>query len=92
MLFSFLTEILRDVVWILTLFLLQGLGLTVDANKPIVVCITRLVPQKGVHLIRHSVHVTPREGGQFVLLGTGHADGDFRAMAEGEFNHHPDVK
>ena len=39
----------------------QGLGLTVDAAAPLVVCITRLVPQKGIHLIRHSVYRTDQQ-------------------------------
>jgi glycogen synthase len=33
-------------------------------------CITRLVPQKGVHLIRHSIYRTLERGGQFILLGS----------------------
>ncbi|RRT72364.1 hypothetical protein B296_00031895, partial [Ensete ventricosum] len=33
-------------------------------------CITRLVPQKGVHLIRHAIYRTLELGGQFVLLGS----------------------
>lgn len=33
-------------------------------------CITRLVPQKGVHLIRHAIYRTIELGGQFVLLGS----------------------
>ena len=36
---------------------------------------------QGIHLIRHAVYRTVEQGGQFVLLGSGHADGDFRAMA-----------
>jgi hypothetical protein len=32
--------------------------------------VTRLVPQKGVHLIRHSIYRTLEKGGQFVLLGS----------------------
>ena len=86
-------------------YLQLGLGLEVDARKPIVACVTRLVPQKvtstlppvclsplmkhaldakaplcaqGIHLIRHAVYRTLQLGGQFVLLGSGHADGDFR--------------
>lgn len=35
-----------------------------------VACITRLVPQKGVHLIRHAIYRTLELGGQFVLLGS----------------------
>lgn len=33
---------------------------------------------QGIHLIRHAVYRTEEQGGQFVLLGSGHADGDFR--------------
>lgn len=73
-------------------YLQKGLGLTVDAKKPLAVCVTRLVPQKGVHLIQHAVHRTNELGGQFVLLGTGHADGDFRGMADGQYNNHPDIR
>lgn len=35
-----------------------------------VACITRLVPQKGLHLIRHAIYKTAELGGQFVLLGS----------------------
>lgn len=41
-----------------------------DARRPLVGCITRLVPQKGVHLIRHAIFRTLELGGQFVLLGS----------------------
>ena len=61
-----------------------GLGFEPDPAAPLAVCITRLVPQKGVHLIRHSIHRVLGEGGQYVLLGTGHADADFKALAEGQ--------
>jgi len=94
----------------------MGLGLAVDPDAPLVACIGRLVPQKGVHLIKHSVvrvwwaylarpvacqpilnssrlqHRTAQLGGQFVLLGSGHLEGDFRAMAEGEFRDSDTVK
>ncbi|OAY75564.1 putative starch synthase 4, chloroplastic/amyloplastic [Ananas comosus] len=43
---------------------------TKDASQPLVGCITRLVPQKGVHLIRHAIYKTLELGGQFVLLGS----------------------
>ena len=73
----------------------RGLGLqdpVGEERKPIVVCITRLVPQKGIHLIRHAIFRTLEKGGQFILLGSGHADGDFRQLAEKDFKDHPDVK
>ncbi|KAH6825594.1 starch synthase 4 [Perilla frutescens var. hirtella] len=41
-----------------------------NTRQPLVACITRLVPQKGVHLIRHAIYRTLELGGQFVLLGS----------------------
>lgn len=41
-----------------------------EFRRPLVGCITRLVPQKGVHLIRHAIYRTLELGGQFVLLGS----------------------
>ncbi|KAL8103493.1 hypothetical protein AgCh_027906 [Apium graveolens] len=41
-----------------------------DVCRPLVGCVTRLVPQKGVHLIRHAIYRTLELGGQFVLLGS----------------------
>lgn len=35
---------------------------------------------------------TAELGGQFLLLGSGHADGDFRAMAAQDFKDSPDVR
>ena len=32
----------------------------------------------GIHLIKHAIFRVVELGGQFVLLGSGHADGDFR--------------
>ncbi|CAI9293097.1 unnamed protein product [Lactuca saligna] len=46
-----------------------GLSLS-DSRRPLVGCITRLVPQKGVHLIRHAIYRALELGGQFVLLGS----------------------
>lgn len=110
----------------------QGLGMTVDPDKPLVAVISRLVPQvppppscllpaqggralsaslaavsrrapctstslpcalpallcapqKGIHLIEHAVHRTVEMGGQFVVLGTGHADGGLRGLAGGQY-------
>jgi len=66
-------------------FVQRGLGLDVDPSTPLVICVTRLVPQKGVHLIRRALVHTCRDlGGQFVLLGTGHADGEFKGLLSGE--------
>ncbi|XP_071716403.1 probable starch synthase 4, chloroplastic/amyloplastic isoform X2 [Rutidosis leptorrhynchoides] len=49
----------------------RHLGLSIaDGSRPLVGCITRLVPQKGVHLIRHGIYRALELGGQFVLLGS----------------------
>ncbi|XP_028764808.1 probable starch synthase 4, chloroplastic/amyloplastic [Neltuma alba] len=49
----------------------RKLGLSsVDARMPLVGCVTRLVPHKGVFLIRHAIYRTLEMGGQFVLLGS----------------------
>lgn len=39
-------------------------------DKPLVAAVTRLVPQKGIHLIKHAIFRTLELGGQFVLLGS----------------------
>ncbi|PPD88096.1 hypothetical protein GOBAR_DD14969 [Gossypium barbadense] len=49
----------------------RNLGLSsADDQRPVVGCITRLVPQKGVHLIKHTIYRTLEMGGQFELLGS----------------------
>eukprot|EP00775_Hariotina_reticulata_P004742 gene4742-4992_t len=63
-------------------FLQKGLGLDVNPNKPLVAVVTRLVPQKGIHLIKAGLFRCLDRGAQFVLLGSGHCDGEFKAMAE----------
>jgi glycosyltransferase involved in cell wall biosynthesis len=95
-------------------YLQRAFGMTVDPSTPLVAVISRLVPQKGIHLIEHAAARTlqlgrvmdhcftgwvgvfykfvwifsyvfsipfPCAGGQFVLLGTGHADGGLKRMA-----------
>ncbi|MDF2576690.1 MAG: glgA [Chlamydiales bacterium] len=46
------------------------LGLDLDDSKHLMGCITRLVPQKGIDLIKRAIFRTLEQGGQFVLLGT----------------------
>lgn len=41
-----------------------------EQHRPIVGCIARLVPQKGLELIKHALYRTLEKGGQFVLLGS----------------------
>ncbi|KAH7437269.1 hypothetical protein KP509_05G063100 [Ceratopteris richardii] len=55
-----------------SVLMLSGTGL--DSERPIVGCVTRLVPGKGVHLIRHAIFHTLERGGQFVLLGSSPVD------------------
>lgn len=69
----------------------RRLGLSsTDVRKPLVGCITRLVPQKGVHLIRHAIYRTLELGGQFVLLGSSpviHIQREFEGIANHFRNH-----
>lgn len=61
--------------------------------RPIVGCIARLVPQKGIELIKHTLHYTLQKGGQFVLLGSSpipSISADFHALKH-EFADHPHV-
>ncbi|KAG5254589.1 starch synthase 4/amyloplastic [Salix suchowensis] len=71
------------------------LGLSnADVKQPMVGCITRLVPQKGVHLIRHAIYRTLELGGQFVLLGSSpvaHIQREFEGIAN-HFINHDDIR
>ena len=66
-------------------YLQRGLGLEEAPDKPLVAVISRLVPQKGIHLIEHAAVKTIELGGQFVLLGTGHASGGLQSLAHDRF-------
>ncbi|XP_019055861.1 PREDICTED: uncharacterized protein LOC104612665 isoform X2 [Nelumbo nucifera] len=49
---------------------LVGSCLSNDTNRvPLVICITRLVAQKGLHLISHAIKHIEELGGQMVILG-----------------------
>lgn len=41
-----------------------------EGHKPIIGCVTRLVPQKGIELIKAALEFTLKHNGQFVLLGS----------------------
>ncbi|KAM4112186.1 hypothetical protein ACJW30_05G121800 [Castanea mollissima] len=73
----------------------RHLGLSsADVRKPLLGCITRLVPQKGVHLIRHAIYRTLELGGQFVLLGSSpvpHIQREFEGIAH-QFQNHDDIR
>ncbi|XP_010538526.1 PREDICTED: probable starch synthase 4, chloroplastic/amyloplastic isoform X2 [Tarenaya hassleriana] len=73
----------------------RQLGLSSSTGRrPLVGCITRLVPQKGVHLIRHAIYRTVELGGQFVLLGSSpvpHIQREFEGI-EHQFQNHDHVR
>lgn len=68
-----------------------GLRLT---NRPLIACVTRLVPQKGIDLIKHAIHYTISHGGQFLLLGTTNIPSIFEEFQQlqQELEEHPDAK
>jgi len=64
-----------------------------EDHSPIVGCITRLVPQKGIDLIKHTLKYVVANGGQFVLLGTSpipSIDADFHRLKH-QYADHPQV-
>ncbi|KAM7270137.1 hypothetical protein ACFE04_029351 [Oxalis oulophora] len=73
----------------------KNLGLSsADLKQPLVGCVTRLVPQKGVHLIRHAIFQTLEMGGQFVLLGSSPVHDiqrEFENIAH-QFQSHDDIR
>lgn len=69
----------------------RGLGMEEKPDAPLVAVISRLVPQKGIHLIERAVGRTEEMGGQFVLLGTGHAAGGLQNMAQHVYADNPNV-
>lgn len=53
-------------------YLQKGLGLDINhvsKRVPLFVCISRLVAQKGLHLIRHAINHIEEHGGQMIVLG-----------------------
>ncbi|MGK5595101.1 MAG: glycogen synthase [Parachlamydiaceae bacterium] len=50
--------------------LLRERLLLAEAHRPVVGCITRLVPQKGIEMIKHTLLNIVEKGGQFILLGS----------------------
>lgn len=61
--------------------------------KPIIGCVTRLVPQKGLDMIKHALKFTLDRGGQFVLLGSGPIpaiNNEFHDLKI-EYADHPDI-
>lgn len=64
-----------------------------ESHKPIVGCVTRLVPQKGIELIKFALDFAIANGGQFILLGSSpiHSiNTEFHAI-KNHYADHPDV-
>lgn len=64
-----------------------------EVHRPIVGCIARLVPQKGIEMIKHALTHIVEKGGQFVLLGSSpipSINSEFHALKH-QFSDHPHV-
>ncbi|KAF3362111.1 Glycogen synthase [Chlamydiales bacterium STE3] len=64
-----------------------------EAHRPIVGCITRLVPQKGIEMIKHTLLHIVEKGGQFVLLGSSpiaSISSEFHQLKQ-QFTDHPHI-
>ncbi|BBI16506.1 glycogen synthase GlgA [Neochlamydia sp. S13] len=65
-----------------------------EEHRPIIGCIARLVPQKGIELIKHALHYTLEKKGQFLLLGSSPIEGinaEFQQLNR-HFHEHPHVR
>ena len=68
----------------------MGLG---EGDVPLVGCVTRLTPQKGIHLIKHAAWRAMERGAQFILLGSAPdpaVQADFDALAADLAARYPD--
>lgn len=64
-----------------------------EDHKPIIGCVTRLVPQKGIELIKHTLKYATEHNGQFVLLGSTQMpeiSAEFHDLKH-QYADHPDV-
>merc|ERR1712118_510269 len=48
----------------------ERLGLAQGVDGPLIGIVSRLTPQKGIHLIKHAAYKSLERGCQFVLLGS----------------------
>ncbi|MCH9633123.1 MAG: Glycogen synthase [Chlamydiae bacterium] len=51
-------------------YLREHLKMPQTNQVPIVTCICRLVPQKGIRMIKHAIECTLKSNGQFILFGS----------------------
>lgn len=78
---GFIKKLLRDKLYL------------VEDHRPIVGCITRLVPQKGIDLIKHTMRHIVEKKGQFILLGSSpipSITAEFHALKH-EYTDHPHI-
>lgn len=64
-----------------------------ESHKPILGCVTRLVPQKGIELIKHAMKYMLKNNGQFILLGSSpipSINAEFHDLKHA-YDDHPDV-
>lgn len=64
-----------------------------DDSKPIVGCISRLVPQKGMDLIKHAIDEVQKLGGQYIVMGSAFSQDiefEFGNLSH-KYQDHPDV-
>lgn len=54
--------------------LCEKFGLQYNPDRPLIACITRLVPQKGIDLIRDSENAMKETNADYVFLGSGNKD------------------
>ena len=59
----------------------EKVGLPIDGEKPLYTIITRLVEQKGLHLVQHILDAFLEEDVQLIILGTG--DYEFESLLYG---------
>lgn len=65
-----------------------------EERRPLLATICRLVPQKGIELIKHAIRLASGLGAQFVLLGSSpipSISDEFHWLQE-EYAHHPHVR
>lgn len=64
-----------------------------EEHKPIIGCVTRLVPQKGLEMIKYALKYSLTRNGQFVFLGSGpipSINNEFHVL-KAHYSDHPDV-
>ncbi len=54
--------------------LCEKFGLKYNPDRPLIACITRLVPQKGIDLIRDSQYAMMETNADYIFLGSGNKD------------------